>query len=319
MQYMKIISFLLVLCLVVACGEDPPGTTVTSSAPPPDATNAAASAVDNTQAEQSPVSAGGVNVKILPENPTSAGCLRAVVHGSPGRGAIMWSVNGEPVTTRSSEAQLCSTQYKRGDLVTVMVGTADKGAQASVTIANNPPLVVDISSEPAEIFAGTDVTVKPVAEDVDGDDVGFYYQWLVNGIADPTLNQSVLPGDRFSKGDTIQVQIVPNDFYDDGPTYVSYAMSIPNAAPQINSQPPQGITSLDYQYQVVATDPDDNQLTYRLDEAPDGMTIDNTTGLINWSLREAQPGNHTIAIVVTDPEGAEAAQEYSLTLSSSQQ
>ena len=110
------------------------------------------------------------------------------------------------------------------------------------------------------------------------------------------------------------MQIVPNDFYEAGPTYTSYSMAVPNAAPVITSQPPQGITSLKYEYQVVASDPDDSVFTYRLDEAPDGMTIDENTGLIEWDLVEATPGDHTIAIIVSDPAGAEAAQEYTLTL-----
>ncbi len=44
------------------------------------------------------------------------------------------------------------------------------------------------------------------------------------------------------------------------------------------------------------------------------MTIDENTGLIEWDLFEASPGDHTIAIIVSDPNGAEAAQEYTLTL-----
>ena len=74
---------------------------------------------------------------------------------------------------------------------------------------------------------------------------------------------------------------------------------------------------MDYRYQVVAIDPDDTVFKFQLEEAPKGMTINEETGLIQWSLVEAAPGDHTIAIVVTDPDGAEAAQEYSLTLSPS--
>ena len=104
----------------------------------------------------------------------------------------------------------------------------------------------------------------------------------------------------------------------DGQVYESYAMPVPNAPPRIISQPPQEISSLDYQYQVEVNDPDDNSFTFRLDEAPEGMTIDEQTGLIQWSLVEARPGSHTIAIIATDADGAESAQEYTLTLSPGQ-
>ena len=127
-----------------------------------------------------------------------------------------------------------------------------------------------------------------------------------------------MPGTKYSKGDTVQVQITPNDFLSDGPVYVSYAQPIPNAPPVITSQPPQEISSLDYRYKVEATDPDDSAFTFRLDEAPDGMSINEGTGLIQWSLDGVTPGEYTIAIIVADPEGAEGAQEYKLTLGAPQ-
>jgi hypothetical protein len=256
-------------------------------------------------------------VKILPENPTSTGCLHAVIQGNPGRSAVTWQVNSEVVAT-GTDTQLCSDSYQRDDTVTVEVGTIDKGAQASVSIGNSLPRVVDISSTPEEIFAGSDISVSPVAEDADGDDVSFTYQWLINGEADPLLTEATLPGGSFTKGDTVQVLIVPNDFYEDGPTYESYAQLIPNAIPQITSQPPEGISSLDYRYQVEVSDPDDNKFTYRLDEAPEGMSIDENSGLIKWSLIDVTPGKYTIAIIVADPEGTEVAQEYTLSLGAPQ-
>jgi hypothetical protein len=78
--------------------------------------------------------------------------------------------------------------------------------------------------------------------------------------------------------------------------------------------PPQGITSLNYRYQVIVNDPDDNQLAYSLIDAPEGMLIDENSGLIEWSLANVPPGDYTIAIKVSDLEGAEAVQEYRLSL-----
>lgn len=316
MHFIRLFLFLSCAMFLTACGEEAP----VSSAPKSQTTTASepSQAVASSQSASSAASAGGVTVKILPENPTSTGCLRAAVQGVPGRSAVVWMVNGEIIAT-GTDTKFCSDNYKRDDTVTVEVGTKDQGAQASVTIANSLPRVVGISSTPEEIFPGSDITVIPEAEDADGDDVDFTYQWLINGDANPLLTEATLPGSSFTKGDTVQVLIVPNDFYEDGPTYESYAQSIPNAAPQITSQPPEGISSLDYRYQVEVTDPDDSQFTFRLDEAPEGMSIDENSGLISWSLRDVTPGDYTIAIVVADPEGAENAQEYSLTLGAPEQ
>jgi hypothetical protein len=299
------------VCLVfTACGED--DSLITPSTPTVQSL-AASQAETTPETKTDSQSVGGVTVKILPENPTSTGCLRAVIQGAPGRSTITWKVNSEVVST-GTDNQLCSDSYKRDDTVTVEVGTNDRGAQASVSIGNSLPRVVDLSSTPAEIFAGIDISVTPVAEDADGDDVSFSYQWLINGDADPLLTEATLPGDKFTKGDSIQVLIVPNDFFEDGPTYESYTTSVPNAAPSITSEPPQGITSLDYRYQVVANDPDDNQLAFSLSDAPEGMLIDENSGLIQWSLVNVTPGDYTIAIKVSDSEGAEAVQEYRLSL-----
>jgi hypothetical protein len=296
-------------CIILnACGEEAVEQAVT---PPVD--HAPQQSADASGAAPQKKSAGGVTVKILPENPTSVGCLRAVIQGALGRSSVVWSANGSVVASGTG-TQLCSDHYKRDDLVTVTVGTVDVGAAASVQIGNSLPRVVDISSTPDHIFAGSDITVVPVAEDADGDDVSFSYQWLVNGESNPLLTEATLPGSSFTKGDTVQVLIVPYDFFVDGPTYKSYTQLIPNAPPQITSQPPQGISSLVYSYQVVASDPDDTAFSYRLDEAPEGMTIDEKNGLVTWDLFEVNPASYTIAIVVADPEGAEAAQEYKLTL-----
>lgn len=255
---------------------------------------------------------GAVKVQILPENPKSADCLRVVVEGPLGQPGVRWLINGE-LLLHQAGSELCGA-FKRDDLVTAEVGTTDAGASTSVTIGNTPPKVTDISATPNQVFAGQPLTAMPVAEDADGDSVDFSYQWLINGDADPMLTDATLPGDRFTKGDTVQVLIVPRDFFGNGPTYESYAQKIPNAAPRITSQPPQSITSLDYLYQVEVEDPDDKQFIYSLAEAPQGMSIDEDSGLIKWALAGVAHGDYTIAIIVTDPEGAEAAQEYILTL-----
>lgn len=315
MHFLRLSLILFCAFLLNACGDEP------KEQPTPKQVQKATDRSDAVQTPASNVSSkstGNVSVKILPENPTSTGCLQAVIQGAPGRSSVIWMVNGELVSS-GTDTQLCSDNYKRDDTVSVEVGTNDQGAQASVSIGNSPPRVVDISSTPSEIFAGTDISVSPVAEDADDDTVDFTYQWLINGDEDPVLTEATLPGDKFTKGDTIQVLIVPNDFFEDGPTYESYAQQIPNASPRITSEPPQGIASLDYRYQVEVTDPDDSTFTYRLDESPEGMTIDENSGLIQWSLANVGPGDYTIAIIAADSEGVETAQEYTLSLGAPQQ
>lgn len=315
MSLFRLVILGCALLLLAACGDDAePEKSSANKVQPQTQTATTQNATETGQTAAAETRL--VNVTILPENPTSADCLRLVIHGIPARSAIVWKVNDVTVAT-GTRTELCGDKFKRDDTVSVSVGYEEQGGAAAVIIGNSPPEIVDISSTPEQIFAGVDISVSPVAKDADDDQVDFFYQWLINGEEAPGLTEAVLPGSAFKKGDTIQVRIIANDFFDDGPPYYSYEQQIPNAPPVITSLPPQEITSLDYQYQVEVVDPDDTGFKFRLDEAPEGMSIDESTGLIKWSLVEALPGEHTIAVIATDADGAEAAQEYTLTLSPS--
>ena len=65
-----------------------------------------------------------------------------------------------------------------------------------------------------------------------------------------------------------------------------------------------------YTYQVKATDPDNDSLTYALDTAPAGMTIDSSSGLIQWKPSGAQSGWYQVAVKVTDDRCGEVTQTF---------
>jgi len=88
-----------------------------------------------------------------------------------------------------------------------------------------------------------------------------------------------------------------------------------NQAPQITSSPI--VTATDdskYQYQLVVTDPDDQndgqQLTFNLSAAPTGMTVSDR-GLIEWTPNLAQSASINVTINVSDggENGAAAASQ----------
>ena len=47
-------------------------------------------------------------------------------------------------------------------------------------------------------------------------------------------------------------------------------------------------------YQIVATDPDGDTLSYSLLDPPAGMVIDSSTGIINWQIKEGDAGTGTL-------------------------
>jgi hypothetical protein len=74
-----------------------------------------------------------------------------------------------------------------------------------------------------------------------------------------------------------------------------------NQAPTITSTPITTATvATAYAYDVNATDPDGDTLTYTLTANPTGMTIVSTTGVIGWTPTSTQKGNHSVAVKVSD-------------------
>jgi RHS repeat-associated protein len=67
-----------------------------------------------------------------------------------------------------------------------------------------------------------------------------------------------------------------------------------------------------YTYQVTATDPEAEALTYSLLTAPAGMTIGSTTGLIAWHMTSADAGDHEVVVQVQDAAGLTNTQHFTL-------
>ena len=69
-----------------------------------------------------------------------------------------------------------------------------------------------------------------------------------------------------------------------------------------------------YTYQVQAVDIDGDPLTYSLEVAPDGMTINSSTGLIEWTPAASDLGDHTVRVIITDPSGVSVPFEFTLSV-----
>ena len=71
-----------------------------------------------------------------------------------------------------------------------------------------------------------------------------------------------------------------------------------------------------YSYDVDATDPNtDDTLTFSLDVAPTGMTINDVTGLIEWTPDNGDVGINPVTVRVEDALLAFDTQSFSITVS----
>lgn len=74
-----------------------------------------------------------------------------------------------------------------------------------------------------------------------------------------------------------------------------------NQAPIITSDPvTTAKVGVDYTYHVKATDPDEDDLEYSLTVSPKSMTINPTTGIINWDPQIKDVGDHDVIVKVSD-------------------
>jgi len=88
-------------------------------------------------------------------------------------------------------------------------------------------------------------------------------------------------------------------------------VSEPSAPPPVNHAPiitsiPNltSLTKIVYIYEVKATDPDSDVLTYSLTVKPDGMAIDSTTGIVSWIPSPDQIGSNPVTVKVSDGKKA---------------
>lgn len=263
---------------------------------------------------QTQVGAGGLSVLISPDNPGAGEVLRARVTGATGAKIdYFWTIDGLPVEG-SLGTKLEPGVFHRGSRVEVRVEFEGKSASSTTLVVNSPPKILKMPYEPSTVFHGVDLSAKPQAEDVDGDEITFRYTWYINGEEVAGNDAPTLAGDRFRRGDRISISVLPNDGQVDGELFSSGEILIPNGPPSFVSTPPVTFKGALFSYQAKAVDPDEDRVSYALEQAPEGMTLDGASGLVKWSYNAADAGEHRIRITARDAEDAWVSQDFVLNI-----
>src|SRR6185295_6825027 len=83
----------------------------------------------------------------------------------------------------------------------------------------------------------------------------------------------------------------------------SIDVALDNDFPVLNGPPLTGAAAGQlYRFDVPASDPDGDPLSYHLDAGPAGMTID-AFGRVLWQTTPADVGNHPVQITIADNRG----------------
>jgi len=154
----------------------------------------------------------------------------------------------------------------------------------------------------------------------DADHGSLTYQWALT--TRPANSQAVLQNATDIQatfvpdliGEYIAQLIVNDGTLSSDPDTATLTVAEPtptNRDPQITSSPVTTATvGQSYRYDVNATDADGDPLTYALNVAPAGMSIDPASGLIGWAPTAA--GDVPVTVEVKDGQGGQATQSFSV-------
>jgi len=228
-----------------------------------------------------------------------------------------WLADGTPIPEQTGPTFIPKL-LKRGDRVSVEVTPLD-GKEAgqpfqteAVEIGNTPPVVTSVTLEPNPAKVGDQFRAVAEASDADKDEILYQYEWWRNG--QPLAVQgATLPTEGFARDDSIVAGVTPRDKLDAGKIVFAEPIRIGNTAPVITSSPSAKVERGRYEYAVVATDVDKDDLLFKLETAPAGMAIDNKTGRIEWQVPPEVKGTQRIRVMVEDGHQGHAFQEFTLT------
>ncbi|MEP6600468.1 MAG: putative Ig domain-containing protein [Nitrospirota bacterium] len=304
---------MIVAILIGGCTAEP-----TSLAPPSKPEKRPLS-VDGSPANDPPIirSAGIFPVNVSLESTLQVDIQGEDKDGDPIQYQYQWIVNGVPAAGITGP-QFLTAQLKKGDEIGVELIPSDGKVNGAVfktslvMVGNTAPRIDEIHMEPAPVHRGEILKARVTARDPDGDPVQFSYKWFRNGKELPGQQADTLDTTPFHKKDVLRVLVTASDGQIARDPLFGMPMTIENAPPRITSTPSTALNNGQYLYQVIATDPDEDTLSYELKEAPSGMAIEAATGKLIWRLTSESKGKHHVVIVAKDNENGHTEQEFDL-------
>ncbi|HQR14626.1 MAG TPA: putative Ig domain-containing protein [Nitrospira sp.] len=236
---------------------------------------------------------------------------------------FQWIVNGAPVLGATGP-ELDSMHAKRGDQVALEVVALDGELESApyrtdpIPVVNTPPLVSHVTVE-ADAEKNNRVHAKVDAVDPDRDEIHYSYRWWRNDKQVKEGEESVLDTTGFGRKDVVVVEVTARDQDAAAAPVRSTPSALGNSPPLIVSNPAALTNREQYEYVVQAKDVDGDTVTYGLETGPPGMTIDKTTGQVNWKVIPGVAGTHRVKIMAEDGQGGIAWQEFELSIPSTAQ
>lgn len=243
----------------------------------------------------------------------------------PDNDTLTYSLVESPsgMTIDSVTGLISWTAEATGDIHNVIVrvddgrqGIVDQEYPLSVLAVGDINVVPDLSANtpPASGLSGSLYSYTFTVDDTDGLAPRF-------SLLDAPFNMSLgaisgeltwLPPFTSQAEHPVTVQVYDQRGGFDTYAFVIRLAGVANGAPSIDNNPDVvAFNNVAYQYQVMASDPDDDALTYSLAVAPEGMTISDA-GLLEWVPVQAQLGLQSVRLEVFDSEGNGAVKSFDI-------
>lgn len=203
------------------------------------------------------------------------------------------------VTVTVSDGQGGATQ--QAFLLTVVANAAN----FAPVITSTPPVVALAGATYAYQVVASDPNSEPLAYSLDVSPAGMHIDsaglvtWTLGGeLSDFPVVVRVADSRGAVATQSFSVGVV-NHF--------------PNSPPRVTSNPPYSATvQQSFRYPAIAIDADGDALTWRLIRAPYGMSVDSKSGVVAWTPRGDQIGQHYVEIGVVDAFGSLAIQQFEI-------
>ncbi|ULA62317.1 MAG: hypothetical protein LZF86_10178 [Nitrospira sp.] len=227
-----------------------------------------------------------------------------------------WYVNEAPLAGQTNPT-LPAEGLRRGQRISVEIVPADsvqKGRvykTAEALVGNTPPTVSSVVLQLAD--SGARVESNVTASDPDYDRIDLTYRWLQGNIVIKEGEEASLSTKGLSPKVPVFAEVTARDPEVASKPFRSMPLLLDNHAPQIVSTPPVPSGTGRYEYFVKAVDEDGDQIAFQLEQAPSGMTIDETTGRLSWTVPANHVGVFHVRVLAKDGQGVAAYQEFDLT------
>jgi len=254
-----------------------------------------------------PQKTGIYKIELSPAYATKNSAITVKVKGAnPLDTSYQWIVNDMAVEG-ATEKVFKYPGLKKNDRVKVKVSVKDKGEMVSesLVISNITPHIQFAKLVPKNSRIGDELKVESKESDRDGDRVSLLYEWFINGEpaggTDDVIN---IDGETIKRGDKVSVKLTPTDGEQKGQAVTLYSI-VTNSPPTVLPDTKARFEGNIFTSQVMAEDPDGDNLTYTLQKGPEGMKIDSESGVITWEVTPKDEGEHSIVVSVNDGHGGE--------------